>query len=205
LVKVKICGITNLEDALACVFYGADAIGFVFYKRSPRYINFDKAKRIAAILPKKILKVGVFFNAPAAHVKQAVSCCKLDMLQFHGDETDEFCRLFQKQKVIKALRVKTAINKEEMHRYKVYALLFDTLDKTLPGGTGRKFNWKIFRQAGRIKHPFFLSGGLTSANVARAIRSVKPDWVDVSTSLESAPGKKDHSRIKKFIKAARSA
>ena len=205
MVKVKICGITNLEDALACVFYGADAVGFVFYKGSPRYVTPEKARRISAILPKKIKKVGVFFNAPAAYIKKASSLCKLDILQFHGDELDKFCRIFRKEKVVKVFRVKGALDKEGINRYKVYAFLFDTFNKALPGGTGKKFNWKIFQQAGRIKHPFFLSGGLTPGNVARAIRTVKPDWVDASSSLECAPGKKDHSRIKKFIKAAKGA
>ncbi len=205
MVKIKICGITNLEDALACFFYGADAIGFVFYKGSPRYITVGKAKRIAAIMPKKIKKVGVFFNASAAYINNIASACKLDMLQFHGDEPDEFCRIFKKQKVVKAFRVKGVMDKEKINSYKVYAFLFDAFDKTLPGGTGKKFNWKIFRQAGKIKHPFFLSGGLTVKNVASAIRIVKPDWVDASSCLESAPGKKDHVRLKKFIKAAKAA
>jgi phosphoribosylanthranilate isomerase len=205
LVKVKICGITNLEDALASALFGADAIGFVFYQGSCRYINPLKAAKIARILPAKVKKIGVFFNPTAAYLKKVSSICKLDFLQLHGDETIEFCRAFKRKKLIKSFRVNKTLDYGEINKYPVKALLFDSFNENLPGGTGKKFDWKILLSAGRKNKPIFLSGGLTPKNVAKAIKIVKPDWVDASSCLESGPGKKNHRKIKEFIKAAKTA
>jgi len=199
MVKVKVCGITNLEDALVSFLYGADAIGFVFYKKSPRYISPQKCANISAILPKKILRVGVFVDEKAQRVKKTARACRLDMLQFHGDESPAYCRKFKGYKVIKSFRVDKRINLDDISRYKTYAYLFDTYSKGKPGGTGEKFNWKLLCQTAKMKRIVFLSGGLTSGNVQKAIKLLRPDWVDASSSLESRPGKKDHRKIKEFI------
>lgn len=203
MVKVKICGITNLQDALSSLNNGADAIGFVFYKKSPRYISPKKAKEIVKLLPKPIIKIGVFVNNRQKAIKQIAKFCSLDMLQFHGAQSPEFCLRFTGYRVIKAFRIKDKINLKKVLTYKVFAYLFDTYTKSMPGGTGIKFNWKLLRQAGNFKKPVFLSGGINQKNCIKAIRIVKPDWVDVSSSLEKKPGQKDHDKVKKFIQKVR--
>lgn len=203
MVKVKICGITNLQDALSSLNNGADAIGFVFYKKSPRYISPKKAKEIVKLLPKPIIKIGVFVNNRQKAIKQIAKFCSLDMLQFHGAQSPEFCLRFTGYRVIKAFRIKDKINLKKVLRYKVFAYLFDTYTKSMPGGTGIKFNWKLLRQASNFKKPVFLSGGINQKNCIKAIRIVKPDWVDVSSSLEKKPGQKDHDKVKKFIQKVR--
>jgi len=203
MIKVKICGITNLEDALAALFSGANALGFVFYKKSPRYISPLKARNISRILPKKISRVGVFVDEDARTVKKLARFCGLDMLQFHGRETPAYCRKFKGYKVIKAFLVKKELDLAKISEYKGCAWLFDTYTKGSSGGTGKKFNWNLLRNAVKMKHPVFLSGGLTARNVGRAIKLLKPDWVDASSALESMPGKKDHKKIKRFIQTSR--
>jgi len=203
-VKVKICGITNLEDALAALFFGAEAIGFVFYDKSPRYIRPQQAKNISRILPRKIKRVGVFVNAEVAKVKRIAKLCNLDILQFHGQESPEYCQKFKGYKVIKAFRIKAKEDLEGISRYKTFAYLFDSFSRTKLGGTGNKFNWKILAQAVRMEPVIFVSGGLTAENVRKAVKLLKPDWVDASSSLESRPGKKNHQKIKRFMQAVRS-
>ena len=224
MVKVKICGITNLEDALMSYLSGAQALGFVFYKKSPRYINPLKARNIARILPKEIALVGVFVDENSAKVKKIARYCGLDMLQFHGQESPAYCQKFKGYKVIKAFRINKKEDLDNIFEYKTFAYLFDSFSKTKQGGTGNKFNWKILAQSARIKHnktfsseilgrhrtsiepikpSVFLSGGLTVGNVRQAIKLLKPDWVDVSSSLELKPGKKDYKRIENFIKEAK--
>ena len=205
MVKVKICGITNLEDGLASLFAGADALGFVFYKKSPRYITPLKACNISRILPKKIARVGVFVDAHVSTVKRIAKLCALDMLQFHGEESPEYCNQFKDYKVIKAFRVAEIVDLAKLLKYKTFAHLFDTYSQKKRGGTGKKFNWKLLAQTARIKPLVFLSGGLTAYNVLKAVKLLKPDWVDASSSLEARPGQKDHQKIKKFIKAAKQA
>ena len=203
MVKVKICGITNLEDALASLFSGANALGFVFYRKSPRYINPLKARNISRILPRKILRVGVFVNENIKTVKRIARFCDLDMLQFHGQETAAYCQKFKGYKIIKAFPVKGGIDLAKILEYKGCGLLFDTYSKEKAGGTGKKFNWNLLRNLDKIKHAVFISGGLTVGNVRKAVKLLKPDWVDASSALESRPGKKDHRKIKKFIQASR--
>jgi len=203
MIKTKICGITNLEDALASLFSGAGAIGFVFYKKSPRFIEPQKAGNIARILPKKILKVGVFVDEQERTVKKTAKLCNLDMLQFHGNESAEYCRKFKGYKVIKAFKVSKEIDLRQLKKYKVFGYLFDTFSKVKVGGTGRKFNWNLLKNTDKISGQVFLSGGLTSVNVLSAIKKINPDWVDVSSSVESKPGKKDHKKVQKFIKVAK--
>ena len=207
MVKVKICGITNLEDALSSFFSGAAALGFVFYKKSPRYIRPDKAANISGILPKQIKRVGVFVDEKISTVKKIAKLCGLDMLQFHGKESPEYCNKFKAYKVIKAFRINKQKDLEGLSKYKTFAHLFDSFSKSKPGGTGNKFNWKILAQSAKIETmspTVFLSGGLTAGNIKQAVRLLKPDWVDVSSSLELKPGKKNHKKIKKFIQIVKS-
>jgi len=190
---------------LASFFAGADALGFVFYKKSPRYITPLKAREISRILPKRIARVGVFVDAPVATVKRIAKLCALDMLQFHGKESCEYCRKFKDYKVIKAFRIARVIDLAKLAKYKTCAYLFDTYSQGKKGGTGKRFNWKLLAQTARIEPLVFLSGGLTVNNVSRAVKLLKPGWVDVSSSLEIKPGQKDHQKIKKFIQIAKRA
>jgi len=203
MVKVKICGITNLEDALNSVKAGCHALGFVFYRDSPRYITPKKAKEIIKHLPSGILKIGVFVNAREENIKRTAKLCNLDMLQFHGNESAEFCEKFKGYKIIKAFRVRDKIKLENLLNYKTFAYLFDTFLKSKMGGTGKKFNWALIRHLSGFCKPIFLSGGLNAKNVREAIGIAKPDWVDTSSSIEIKPGKKDYKKVKKFIEAVK--
>ncbi|MBU0503315.1 MAG: phosphoribosylanthranilate isomerase [Candidatus Omnitrophota bacterium] len=203
MVKVKICGITNLEDALTAVNAGCDALGFMFYKKSPRYISPLKASSIIRQLPEKIIKIGVFVNSTESFIRKTAKICKLNLLQFHGDETPEFCAKFKDKRVIKAFRVKGVIGPEEILKYNAFAYLFDTYTKSGFGGSGKVFNWKFVQHPECITRPIFLSGGLTEKNVCQAIKTFRPHWVDVSSGVEKLPGKKDQSKVRKFIKAVK--
>jgi len=205
MVKVKICGITNLEDALYSFFSGAHGLGFVFYKKSPRYIRPDKAANISAILPRKIKRIGVFVNEKVPCVKKIAKLCGLDMLQFHGQESPQYCKKFKDYRVIKAFRIAKPEDLKGVAKYETFAYLFDSFSKTSPGGTGKKFNWNILARAARMKPIVFLSGGLSVGNIKKAVKLLKPAWVDVSSSLELRPGKKNHKKIQKFIQIVRSA
>jgi phosphoribosylanthranilate isomerase len=202
-VKVKICGITNLEDAQAAVKAGCDALGFIFYKKSPRYISPRKACQVIAQLPAQVATIGVFVNSRQKTVKRIAGFCRLSMLQFHGNESPAFCRRFKGYKIIKTIKVKDKIDVQKLLRYDVFAFLFDTWAQDQMGGTGRQFDWSLLKHLSGIKAPLFLSGGLSQKNVKRAVRLYRPDWVDVSSSLERRPGKKDHGRMKKFVQAAK--
>lgn len=203
-VKVKICGITNICDAQAAVDAGCDALGFIFYKKSPRYITIDKARGISGALPKNIIKIGVFVNAREKTIKRIALACGLGMLQFHGDESADFCMRFKGYKVIKAFRVKGKLDLNKIKKYNTFAYLFDTYIKTSPGGTGKNFDWQLVPHISKLKKPVFLSGGLNIRNVKKAISIVRPHWIDVSTCLEKAPGIKDHKKVKKIIKIVKS-
>jgi len=203
MIKVKICGITNLEDALCAVLAGCEALGFAFFKQSPRYITPEKAAKIIRCLPKHVIKIGVFVNAKEVSIKRIAKLCHLDILQFHGDESPEFCRKFKGYKIIKVFRVKDDIDTEEIKKYKTFAYLFDTFTRSARGGTGKSFNWEILSHLKGIKQPVFLSGGLSVANVRHAVKLAHPDWVDVCSSVELRPGKKDHAKVRKFIQVAK--
>jgi len=198
--KVKICGITNFKDAYQAVVLGADALGFVFYKKSPRYIRPEEVAKIIKNLPKRVLKVGVFVNAKEKNIRQVASLCQLDILQFHGNEKEEFCKRFKDYKIIKAIRLKNKNSLKNIDRYPTWAVLFDNYDAFLFGGTGRSFDWNLIKNIKLKNKVIFLSGGLNKDNVRTAIRMVKPDWIDVSSSLESSPGKKSYKKMKEFIK-----
>lgn len=203
MVKVKICGITNLEDALVAGEAGCDALGFVFYRESSRFIKPIAAKAIMRRIPKGIIKVGVFVNAKEKTIKSIAKFCGLDILQFHGHESPEFCGRFKGRKVIKAFRVKGKIDYFKVLKYKTFAYLFDAFSESAAGGTGRTFNWQLLKLSHKCKRPLFLSGGLNKNDVRRAIRIVRPDWVDVSSSVEAEAGRKDHGKVREFIRAAK--
>lgn len=201
--KVKICGITNLADARVAVAAGADALGFNFHEKSPRFVPLEAAAEISRQLPPFVLRVGVFVNAPADFILHAIRESGLAMLQFHGDEPPEFCSQFGLM-TMKAFRVRGPVTLEEIPQYQTDAYLLDAFSSTTFGGTGEKFNWDLAVEAQKFGKPVFLAGGLTPENVADAIRQVRPFGVDVSSGVESAPGRKDHAQVKAFIAAARS-
>jgi len=201
--KVKICGITNVDDARAAADAGCDAVGFVFYKESRRWVTPNKVSKIVSQIPRKVLRVGVFVDAKENAIRWAKDLCGLDMLQFHGEESQEFCEKFKDSKVIKAFRIRKMRDVRGVSRYDTYAFLFDAYIRSTPGGTGEKFDWELLRDFDRGKHEIFLSGGLNPKNVRQAIEIVQPDWVDASSSLEEIPAKKDHKKVAEFIKAAK--
>jgi phosphoribosylanthranilate isomerase len=201
-VIVKICGMTNLEDALAAAEFGADALGFVFHDPSPRGISIERAARIAAKLPPGIVKVGVFVDADEEIVLKAIAACTLNLLQFHGNESPDYCLQFGLM-TMKAFRIKDAASLEDLPKYPTDAWLLDSYVPNKPGGSGETFNWELARQARDIGKPIFLAGGLTHENVADAVRRVQPYAVDVSSGVEAIPGKKDLTKVKAFIQAAK--
>jgi phosphoribosylanthranilate isomerase len=203
--KIKICGITNLPDAQLAVGLGADALGFIFYPKSPRYIPFTKAADICNALPPFIVKVGVFVDELEYEIEKALSECLLNALQFHGDEPPGFCQKFA-AKSIKAIRVRDESSLTAAAEYDVDALLLDTYTDAERGGTGQTFDWSLAVKAQQIlAPPIILSGGLTTANVQEAIRKVRPYAVDVSSGVEREPGKKDPEKLRRFIELCRSS
>jgi phosphoribosylanthranilate isomerase len=201
--KVKICGITNAPDALAAVEAGADALGFMFYEPSPRRISIPDAAAVIRELPPFVLKVGVFVDPSEDLVMRAIGDCALNLLQFHGDETPQFCTEFGLM-TMKAFRIRDAESLNALRDYPTDAWLLDAFTPGKLGGTGEKFNWDLAIEAKKLGRPIFLAGGLTPANVAEAVASVRPYGVDVSTGVEAQPGRKDHTKVRDFIKAARS-
>jgi len=200
--KVKICGLTNLADAQVAVEAGADAIGFIFYDKSPRYVSLKTAAEISKKLPPFIMRVGVFVNAPEDFILRAIGEVGLTMLQFHGDEPPEFCTQFGLMSM-KAFRIRNAESLPEIPNYQTDAYLLDAFSSTTLGGTGEKFNWDLAVEAQKFGKPIFLAGGLTPKNVADAVRKVQPFGVDVSSGVEISPGKKDHAKVRAFIAAVR--
>jgi phosphoribosylanthranilate isomerase len=202
--KVKICGLTNLADAQFAVAAGADALGFIFYDKSPRCLTIPAAAEITRALPPLLMRVGLFVNAPADFVLRAISEAGLTMLQFHGDEPPEFCTQFGLMSM-KAFRIRDAESLKEIPKYQTDAYLLDAFSSTTLGGTGEKFNWNLAVEAQKFGKPIFLAGGLTPENVAEAVKKVRPFGVDVSSGVEISPGKKDHAKVRAFIEAVRAA
>jgi len=199
--KIKICGITNKEDALRAVNLGVDALGFVFAD-SPRKVSPRIAKEIIKLLPPFISSVGVFVNEDRERVKEIARSCRLTVLQFHGEESPSYCRGFR-QKVVKAFRIKDEGILKEMGQYKVDAYLLDTYSPRQHGGTGKTFNWGIARKIKEFGVPVILSGGLNPTNVKEAINKVRPYAVDASSGVEKEKGKKDPEKLKNFVKIVR--
>ncbi|HXL79811.1 MAG TPA: phosphoribosylanthranilate isomerase [Pyrinomonadaceae bacterium] len=204
MVRIKICGITNLEDALACADAGADLLGFNFYPGSPRYIKPETAREVVAQLPAAILTVGVFVNAGTPqNVARLIDAVGVAAVQLHGDESPSYCRELDGRFVIKALRAGENFKPESAAEYDTDAVLLDSLDQSLRGGTGRTFDWSIARSTKTKVPKLILAGGLGPENVAEAVASVQPYGVDACSSLESSPGRKDIARVRAFIKAIR--
>jgi phosphoribosylanthranilate isomerase len=203
-VRVKICGITNLADAQVAVEAGADALGFNFYEKSPRFVSLKTAAEISRSLPPFTLRVGVFVNPSEELVRQAVGECSLNLLQFHGDEPPEFCTQFGLMSM-KAFRVRDAGSLKELPRYQTDAWLLDAYVSDTFGGSGEKFNWHLAVDVQKLGKPVFLAGGLTPENVVEAIQQVQPFGVDVSSGVESSPGRKDRAKVLAFINSAKSS
>jgi len=203
-VRVKICGITRPADALAAACLGADAIGLVFYTGSPRAISIDRARDIVAVLPPFVSKVGLFVNARPEEINAALENVALDILQFHGDESPDQCRGYSKP-YIKAVRMRKSVDLESFpDRFSdAMAFLLDAHVAGIRGGTGQTFDWS--RIPAGLAKPIILAGGLTSENVAEAIRRVSPYAVDVSGGVESGKGIKDPAKIAEFIREVRNA
>jgi len=204
-VKVKMCGITNAEDALAAVAAGADALGFIFYEKSPRYVVPAVAAAIIAELPPLVTPVGVFVNEGLATVRSIMDTCGLALAQLHGDENASYCRELSRP-TMKGLRLKDRSSLLALAEYRgrgaVRGFVLDAFSEKAYGGTGQTTDWGLAADVANTT-PILLAGGLTPDNVAKAIRTVHPYAVDVSSGVESAPGKKDHAKISAFIDAVR--
>lgn len=205
MVKVKICGITNAEDAGIAVSAGADALGFIMYRKSPRYVEPSTARAIIAALPPFILPVGVFVNEEADRVRALMDECGFALAQLHGDESAAYCEGL-KRAALKALRLKDRATflalAEFQGRARVRGFVIDAFSDQAYGGTGQTVDWALAAEAARSA-PILLAGGLTPANVAEAVRQVRPYGVDVSSGVEERPGKKDPVKVKAFVDAAR--
>lgn len=203
-VRSKICGITRVEDALAAAEAGADAIGLVFYAKSPRAVSVQQARAIIAALPPFVTSVGLFVDASRCELGEILDAVPLDLLQFHGDETPAECDSYGRP-YIKALRVKPGddIAAQVALYESVRGVLLDTYVPGIPGGTGEAFDWSLV--PADLCKPVILAGGLTTANVAQAIAQVRPFAVDISGGVESAKGIKDAAKIQAFMAAVRSA
>jgi phosphoribosylanthranilate isomerase len=201
MVRIKVCGITSLDDALAAVDAGADALGFVFYEGSKRYIQPREAGKITAALPPFVATVGVFVNHSPEDISAVVRESGIGVVQLHGDETPEAVSLIPFP-LIKAFRVGGSIDPAEVELYPVQAILFDKRSDEIYGGTGKSFDWSILRGANFGKR-VILSGGLSAENVEEAVGIVRPYAVDVSSGVEDSPGRKNHLKIRQFIQAVR--
>lgn len=204
-IKVKVCGITNAEDALAAVEAGADALGFIFYEKSPRYVVPAVAANIIAELPPLVTPVGVFVNDGLATVRSIMDTCGLAMAQLHGDENVSYCRELARP-AMKALRLRDRGSLLALAEYQgrggVRGFVLDTFSELSYGGTGQITDWGLAAEVAKST-PILLAGGLTPDNVTEAIRTVRPYGVDVSSGVESAPGKKDHVKMRAFVDAVR--
>lgn len=199
--KVKICGITSLDDALMAVDAGADALGFVFFDRSPRCVGPEAAARIIAQIPSLVQVVGLFVNAELDFVNRTADSCGLDIVQLHGDESPAYCRLVRRR-VMKAFRVRGMESLAAMADYQVAAYLLDAYSPNSYGGTGERFDWDC-AVAAKERGNIVLAGGLNPDNVASAVAKVAPYGVDVSSGVESSPGRKDPEKVRRFIQEAK--
>ena len=204
--KVKICGITNLKDALLSVKFGANALGFNFYGKSPRYISPEKARAIVEQISADVLKVGVFVNELQEKILETAETAKLDAIQLHGDEAPEFIDELKAQtnlEIIKAFRVSAAFKPEDILQYKIDAVLLDAFSATDYGGTGESFDWRVARKVREIVPKMYLAGGLSAENVAEAIANVEPFAVDACSLLEESKGVKNAEKVRDFIFAVK--
>jgi len=200
---IKICGITNIEDACCAAASGADAIGFIFHPPSTRYVSPEIVKEIIEELPHPIITVGVFVNLDCTEVKRIMTLCGLDMVQLHGAESPEFCAQFPRSQVIKALALRSEDDLALLRHYAIKAILVDAFDPQRRGGTGEKADWALAAKVKKL-HPLILAGGLSLANIREAIKAVSPDAVDINSGVEIAPGRKDHAQVKEIIELVHS-
>ena len=196
--QVKICGITNQEDALCAAKLGAAALGFIFYTSSPRNIAPENARKIVSAIPAGLVKVGVFVNENVAEVKRIAQYCGLDMIQLHGDETPQYCRQFPAAQIIKAVELKNEADLVYANSYHVGAILVDSRHAGLYGGTGRKANWELACRIRKNKL-LILSGGLNEDNIAKALKEVAPHVLDINSGVELSLGKKDHAKMARIF------
>lgn len=203
--RIKVCGITSLEDARLAVAAGADALGFIFVEQSPRLVTPDMVRAIAGQLPPFVNSIGVFRDEKVEDVEEIVSYCSLALVQLHGAETPEYCRSLSCS-VIKSFAMHPGMNREELAPYTevANAFLLDTHHKDLAGGTGKAFDWKLVDEL-KPPGPVILAGGLSPENVGEAIRQVKPFAVDVNSGVEYQPGRKDSDKLKNFAHEVRKA
>jgi len=197
-VKVKICGMTNLKDVKVAVDGGVDAVGFIFYKKSPRSVTMQAVRKIVLELPPFVDSVGVFVNETAEQINKIADRCNLDRVQLHGNESPAFCKKIRRR-VIKAIRVKDIQSLKKLSDYPVSSFLLDTFSEDQYGGTGRVFDWNLAYPAKKYG-PIILAGGLTPNNVRQAIQRIQPYGVDVCSGVESQPGIKDHKKMQIFLK-----
>ena len=197
-VKVKICGMTNLKDVKVAVDGGVDAVGFIFYKKSPRSVTMQAVRKIVLELPPFVDSVGVFVNETAEQINKIADRCNLDRVQLHGNESPTFCKKIRRR-VIKAIRVKDIQSLKKLSDYPVSSFLLDTFSEDQYGGTGKVFDWNLVFPAKKYG-PIILAGGLTPNNVRQAIQRIQPYGVDVCSGVESHPGIKDHKKMQIFLK-----
>jgi phosphoribosylanthranilate isomerase len=200
-VKVKVCGMTSLKDALVAVEGGADAVGFIFYKKSPRSVTMKTVREIVLELPPFVDTVGVFVDETAEQINKIADYCNLDIIQLHGDESPTFCKKIRR-KVIKAFRIKDMQSVKKLSSFQVSGFLLDTYLENLHGGTGKVFDWNLALPAKKFG-PVIMAGGLTPNNVQQAVRQIRPYGVDVCSGVESEPGIKDHKKVRAFLNNAK--
>lgn len=198
--KIKICGITNRDDAENAIFFGVHALGFIFYPKSKRFVTAEQVQEMTYFLPPFISTVGVFVNEDPGTVNDIVRSCKLDFVQLHGEETSDYCRKMN-AKVIKALRVAELSDIEIIPEYQgsVTSILLDTKSDDLYGGTGKVFDWGLALSAKDFDVPIILAGGLSSDNINKAVQLVNPYAVDINSGVESKPGIKDYNKIQEIL------
>ncbi len=208
--RIKVCGITRSQDALFAADAGADALGFIFYPQSPRYIDPEEARIIIDQLPPFIDIVGVFVDKKRVEVEEIIQYCRLNYAQLHGEESPKYTERLVRHstpcEVIKAFRVGSDTLPEDFKQYvpHVKAFLLDTYEKDIVGGTGKSFDWSIIKRLDLVR-PFILAGGLNPENVTAALRTVKPCCVDVNSGIEASPGVKDHKLTSEFFRSVRQA
>ena len=202
--QIKICGITNIDDALCAAESGADAVGFIFHPASPRYVAPERVKEIVAALPREITTVGVFVNRKVAEVSQTADDCGLDLIQLHGDESPEYCRRFAPERIIKAVFPRTPEDVTALDAFAIRAFLVDFREADRYGGTGKQADWGLAAMIGKT-HPLILAGGLTVENIDEALAAVAPAAVDINSGIESAFGIKNHDRMKQITGMVRRA
>jgi len=199
---IKICGITNEEDAGFAAACGVDALGFIFYPGSPRCISPAAAERVMAALPRSVARVGVFVNQAVDEVRGIADSCRLDFIQLHGDEPPAYCRRFEPSRLIKAVSAAGADGSTQLDEYAVKAILVDARNGDRYGGTGKVSDWDL-AAALATRYRLILAGGLNEDNIMEAIASVSPDAVDINSGVETVPGRKDHEKIKRIVRMIR--